>query len=267
MTRSHDRHIDTGPDRSWSGEIPMRDRSGPNRRVAMQDSAERRYREPPAPAPEPIPGPPPVNPYAVIALVAALLVVFPVAIVFGFIAFSRRGGRIIAFWALLLGIMEVGTLLALFAVTNHTFSVAVLEHKLNPTTSVATLGQETTSSVPTTTHSAATMAPLPPPPATEPGAKPVLGGACEVSQAGHFGIAVDGRQVLCHTVQGVYQWDKVGTLARNPHESGSSCDPSTDSSLTGKTAAGLAVVCVSTDSTSTDSHTGTWQFLPETPTN
>lgn len=55
---------------------------------------------------------PAVNPYAVIALAAALLGLFPVAIVFGLIAFSYPGGRRPATAALLLGLLEVGAVVA-----------------------------------------------------------------------------------------------------------------------------------------------------------
>lgn len=48
----------------------------------------------------------PVNPYAVIALVAALLGLFPVAIVFGILAFWRPAGRGLAIAALVLGAIE-----------------------------------------------------------------------------------------------------------------------------------------------------------------
>ncbi|MDF3312338.1 DUF4190 domain-containing protein [Rhodococcus sp. T2V] len=56
----------------------------------------------------------PINPYAVIALVAALLGLFPVAIVFGILAFWRPAGLAIAVAALILGILEAlaaGTIL------------------------------------------------------------------------------------------------------------------------------------------------------------
>ncbi|RZL83048.1 MAG: DUF4190 domain-containing protein [Rhodococcus sp. (in: high G+C Gram-positive bacteria)] len=48
----------------------------------------------------------PINPYAVIALVAALLGLFPVAIVFGILAFGRATGRGIATAALVIGVIE-----------------------------------------------------------------------------------------------------------------------------------------------------------------
>ncbi|MGW4338562.1 DUF4190 domain-containing protein [Rhodococcus koreensis] len=62
----------------------------------------------------PSPNHAPINPYAVIALVAALLGLFPVAIVFGVLAFWRPAGRAIAVAALILGILEAlaaGTIL------------------------------------------------------------------------------------------------------------------------------------------------------------
>jgi hypothetical protein len=61
------------------------------------------------PAPEPALGP--INPYAVVALVAALLGLFPVAIVFGLLAFTHRGGRGLAVSALMLGVLEIVALI------------------------------------------------------------------------------------------------------------------------------------------------------------
>jgi hypothetical protein len=48
----------------------------------------------------------PINPYAVIALVAALVGLFPVAIVFGILAFWRPAGRGVAIAGLALGVIE-----------------------------------------------------------------------------------------------------------------------------------------------------------------
>lgn len=53
----------------------------------------------------------PINPYAVIALVAALLGLFPIAIVFGILAFTRPAGRGIAITGLVLGIIELAAVL------------------------------------------------------------------------------------------------------------------------------------------------------------
>ena len=56
----------------------------------------------------------PINPYAVISLVAALLGLFPVAIVFGILAFTRPAGRGIAIAGLVLGVLELAALLLAF---------------------------------------------------------------------------------------------------------------------------------------------------------
>ena len=57
-----------------------------------------------APAAAPLPDP--VNVYAVISLVAALLGLFPVAIVFGVLTFTRPAGRGIAIAGLVLGVLR-----------------------------------------------------------------------------------------------------------------------------------------------------------------
>ena len=58
--------------------------------------------------------PDPINVYAVISLVAALLGLFPVAIVFGILAFNRSAGRGIAIAGLVLGVLELAALLLAF---------------------------------------------------------------------------------------------------------------------------------------------------------
>jgi hypothetical protein len=94
-----------------------------------------------------------VNPYAVIALVAALLGLFPVAIVFGLIAFGYPSGRGKAAIALLLGLLEVAAVAWLVLMGHRVINKA--ESELN----IATV-------TPTPTAQAAPIPAAPPAPPT-----------------------------------------------------------------------------------------------------
>jgi hypothetical protein len=112
--------------------------------------------------PEPFavpPAPAVVNPYAVIALVAALLGLFPVAIVFGLIAFSHPGGRGKAVFALLLGLLEVAAIAGV-VLTGH--------RAIDKIDSVLRSARTTTESATVTTTAVVPSAPVPAPAAAAP---------------------------------------------------------------------------------------------------
>lgn len=102
---------------------PMPDRRSEElRRPAaepMPDRHSEELRRTAQPRVEPAPTLDPINPYAVVALVAALLGIFPVAIVFGLISFSHRGGRGLAVSALVLGLLEVVALIGGLLLAAH----------------------------------------------------------------------------------------------------------------------------------------------------
>ncbi|MBO0856677.1 MAG: hypothetical protein J2P18_23255, partial [Nocardia sp.] len=71
-----------------------------------------------------------VNPYAIVALIAALVALFPVAIVFAFISFSHPRGRLMAMCALLLGVLEMAVGVALLLALTGVVDAHALLHSL-----------------------------------------------------------------------------------------------------------------------------------------
>ncbi|WP_157762148.1 DUF4190 domain-containing protein [Nocardia yamanashiensis] len=198
-----------------------------------------------------------INPLAVIALVAALLGIIPVAIVFGVLALRHRGGRGMAISALVLGALELVAVLGFFAVlvggSNDTESATALP-RIEITTTTST-------SVAPTIES--TVVP-PPPPApttveppvvttTKPPATVAQGATCTRAQVRSFGTASDGSTLVCASMGSANppRWVAMaGTIAPGVHNAGTACDP--DTQAVGRDFSGLAVMC----------SLGTWQSGP-----
>ncbi|MEV0948408.1 DUF4190 domain-containing protein [Rhodococcus sp. NPDC049939] len=141
----------------------------------------------------------PSNLYAVISLVAALLGLFPVAIVFAVLAFTRPGGRGIAIAGLVLGIVEALAVAAIVYSGSIAFTV--------PGTATASKDSSMPADLPTITS---------PPPATAapnttvdeittfdasevteaPAPVPMLDGDCDPSVDNHA-TAPDGTFLKC----------------------------------------------------------------------
>ncbi|WP_227979073.1 DUF4190 domain-containing protein [Nocardia spumae] len=187
--------------------------------------------------------PPIVNPYAVIALVAALLGLFPVAIVFGLIAFSHPRGRVMAMSALLLGLAEVLILAAALVLSGVTLPHTTLR-TVPAALSTETAGSHTESTrvvVPTT---AAAVPPATASPTTTAAAGPVSaakGEVCTQTQAGLLGAASDGSTLLCLHGAGGYRWTGPYQVSTAVFEGGAKCDPTLDK--TARTPDGHALVC------------------------
>lgn len=186
--------------------------------------------------------PPIVNPYAVVALVAALLGLFPVAIVFGLIAFSYPRGKAMALFALLLGMAEVAALAAVLVL-----GTGVLTDAVNRTGKQAA---PELSVVPATVRTTTTTAPAPSSttPATSTDAPvtgtPVKGAACSESQVGVIGTAADGATLLClfsPGVNGGYRWAGPHPISSTVQQTGTTCDPAKAKSA--RTTDGRALVC------------------------
>ncbi|MGK8524146.1 DUF4190 domain-containing protein [Nocardia asteroides] len=197
--------------------------------------------------------PPIVNPYAIIALVAALLGLFPVAIVFGFIAFSHPRGRVMAMFALLLGVAEVTAVAGFVLLTSNWLP--------DLTNRTATIGPPPLAAAPTTVQSPAvtTTTAAPSPAVTTPPAEsqePVTKGAsCTEAQLGKIGSAASGGTLICLTTAGGYQWSGPHTVATAVQQAGSKCDAS--GAKTGRTADGRALVC------EVNGRSGTWVLWTE----
>ncbi|RDI48225.1 DUF4190 domain-containing protein [Nocardia mexicana] len=179
--------------------------------------------------------PPIVNPYSIIALIAALLGLFPVALVFGLISFGHPRGRAMAMFALLIGILEVVVLAGVIVLSGVTL----------PRTA---FGSDPTPTAATTVVTVAAT-PTPPPVPTTAVAPPTAAGpptvakgeACTQAQAGLIGAAADGSTLLCLRGGGAYRWAGPNTVSTAVHEGGSKCIPGTDT--TARTTDGHALVC------------------------
>ncbi|MFJ2839458.1 hypothetical protein ACIO52_29235 [Nocardia sp. NPDC087230] len=177
---------------------------------------------------------PRVNPYAMIALAAALVLLFPIAIVFGLLSFGHPRGRGMAVFALLLGSTEVAALATVGLVL---FGGLDLE--------VPTLAQETTvTSVSTTvpSHGAPSATPTGTVPVLSPAGTVVEKGTpCSADRAGLLGVAADGATLLCLRADGAYTWSGPFRVSGSYYTEGTRCDPTVDKS--GRTSDNHALVC------------------------
>ncbi|MEU6560164.1 DUF4190 domain-containing protein [Nocardia nova] len=182
--------------------------------------------------------PPIVNPYAIVALVAALLGLFPVAIVFGLIAFSHPRGRMMAMSALMLGLAEVLVVAAALVLSGVTLPHTTLR------TVPAAVSTYTTATVAPTTAQATTAPVTTAPTTTTAPAGPVSaakGEVCDEAQAGLLGAAADGSTLLCLHGGSGYRWTGPYSVSTAVYEGGAKCDPTLDK--TARTPDGHALVC------------------------
>ena len=194
---------------------------------------------------------PVVNPYAVVALVAALVLLFPVALVFGLVAFTYPRGRFMAFAAFLLGALEAALLVAFVVLPRDRVSdvYSRVGDALGVTTASATAAgvpaegpveSATAVSVPPS----ATPHPRSPVGRAEPeAAAPVVaeqGTACP--EPALIGAATDGTTLLClagtESVTGP-QWSGPYRIAAAVRDEGGDCA----AGATARSAAGRALVC------------------------
>ncbi|MET8794955.1 hypothetical protein ABZV91_00590 [Nocardia sp. NPDC004568] len=234
----------------WAGERwpevpPDRDEEPPRtgrRRDDYDDWSEEPFRHDERPI---------VNPYAIVALVAALVLVFPVAIVFGLIAFGHPRGRLMAFTAFVLGVGEVAVLAALILLPRDT--PGEVFSRVGAAVDEATGGQQTTeppvSAASGTSESAPTTSPgrsVSTEPSVPASAATAVPPAAEADTAcpepALLGAAADGGTLLCLTdsasVTG-YQWSGPYRVADTIRTEDTDCT----GTATARTAAGYALVC------------------------
>ncbi|RRQ26209.1 DUF4190 domain-containing protein [Rhodococcus sp. Eu-32] len=196
----------------------------------------------------------PDQPYAVIALVAALLGLFPVAIVFGILVFWRPGGRGLAIAGLAFGVIEA--LLAAIVVyglgagltaEDSTASTAFQDYSL-PATPM---------SPPPTVFTVPSLTTLPPAPTTtrvpdEPvPVLPVVDQTCDPAVDNHA-TAADGTFMKCaYAGRSTARWVQSAPIIAYADQS-SACDPSVRGIAVSPE--GLDMVCVS----NLDSDGGYW---------
>lgn len=197
--------------------------------------------------------PPIVNPYAIVALVAALVGLFPVAIVFGFIAFSHPRGRVMAMFALLIGVAEVTALAGVVVISGNMLpdSLTRANRPAASVTAPATveqLPQPTVSAAPPVVTTTAS-------PSTTNQSNLKKGASCTEGQVGQIGSAADGGTLICLGSGSAYQWAGPYTVSTAVQQAGAKCDGT--SAKTGRTADGRALVCESAG------RSGTWVLWTE----
>ncbi|MFI9402865.1 DUF4190 domain-containing protein [Nocardia sp. NPDC052316] len=200
--------------------------------------------------------PPIVNPYAIVALVAALIGLFPVAIVFGFIAFSHPRGRVMAMFALLIGVAEVTAVAGLVVLSGNMLPDSLTRADRLPTTASLSapstadrLPPPTTSVAPTAAATTTTGAST-----TEP-SNLKKGASCTESQVGQIGSGAEGGTLICLLSSGSYKWSGPFVVSTAIQQAGGKCDGST--AKTGRTADGRALVC------EISGRSGTWVLWTE----
>ncbi|MFC8048056.1 hypothetical protein [Nocardia sp. NPDC057353] len=194
-----------------------------------------------------------VNPYAVIALVGALLLLFPIALVFGLIAFAHPRGKTMAVFALLLGSAEAAVLAGLFVLGGSAWD-DVLDRAQNTVrdtsqTTVVSLPQAPAPTLPGTVAAptagdAGPGAPEPDPGAPEPVATVARDGAsCAEVPVGAIGTTAEGETMLCLAGASAQTWTGPYTINTTVQQPGGSCDPSRGKSA--RTGDNRALICES----------------------
>ncbi len=177
---------------------------------------------------------PRVNPYAMVALAAALVVLFPIAIVFGLLSFGHPRGRGIAVLALLLGISEAAVAIAIGLAVFGGFDVQVPTLAQSVTTTPSPVSV-TSHGAPTATEAVPVTSPA------EKGGVVEKGTECAAEKAGLLGVGADGATLLCLRGSSGYTWSGPFRVSGSYYTAGAKCDPSVDK--TGRTSDNHALVC------------------------
>lgn len=191
-----------------------------------------------------------VNPYAVIALVGALLLLFPIALVFGLIAFAHPRGKTMAVFALLLGSAEAAVVAGLFVLGGSAWD-DVLDRAQNTVRDTSQTTVVSLPQAPAVTAPATVTAPNVPtagdagPGAPEPVATVARKGAsCAEVPVGAIGTTADGDTMLClGGATGAQTWTGPYTINTTVQQPGGSCDPSKGKSA--RTGDNRALICES----------------------
>lgn len=208
-------------------------------------------------------GRPIVNPYAVVALVAALVLLFPVAIVFGLIAFTHPRGRFMAFTAFLLGALEAVLLVAFVVLPRD--RVSDLYSRVGDALGVSARAEAAADDPATGPEDYATAVSIPAPPTrlpepstapaapstAPPSSRSAAGSAAPVAERDTacpepalIGVAADGATLLCLVDPGSvtgYQWSGPHRIAETVRAEGGDC--TSGAAATARTSAGHALVC------------------------
>ena len=183
-----------------------------------------------------------VNPYSIVSLASALLGLFPVAIVFGFISFGHPRGRVMALFGLLLGLVELTAVAGFVVLSGNYFPNVPRPSFLESTSTVAT----PTSAAPSPAQPTV-AAPNPPPvtttmPASSEQSEVKKGAACTDAEVGQIGAAADGGTLICLSSAGAgKQWAGPYTVATGVEQAGTKCEGG--AAKTARTSDGRAMVC------------------------
>ncbi|MFE3542877.1 hypothetical protein ACFXK0_07900 [Nocardia sp. NPDC059177] len=188
---------------------------------------------------------PRVNPYAMVALAAALVLLFPIAIVFGLLSFGHPRGRGIAVLALLLGVTEVAAAAAIGLTVFGGFEMSLPNLAQNTSATVTTTPVAVVSAhgTPSATGAVPVVSSTPGTPTVVEKSTP-----CTVEQAGLLGVTADGATLLCLRAGGAYTWSGPHRVSGSHYTEGAPCDPSIDKS--GRTSDNYALVCETIGGTS-----------------
>ncbi|MDJ0395838.1 DUF4190 domain-containing protein [Rhodococcus sp. G-MC3] len=187
----------------------------------------------------------PINPYAVIALIAALLGLFPVAIVFGILAFWRPAGRRVAIAGLVIGAIEAiavatvvygfGTGLTVDDSTNatvyHDYSLPATPLEAPPTTVIV---PSLTTPPPVETTIAVTKEP--------PLALPAVDDPCDPAVDNHATSSNDTFLKCAYAGRSTARWVRSAPIIAYADQ-GAPCDPSARGIAVSP--GGVDMVCVS----------------------
>ncbi|MEU4311628.1 hypothetical protein [Nocardia sp. NPDC024068] len=233
----------------WPELTPERDEAAPGRAGRRGDGEyegfDDRFDDLPPHETRPV-----VNPYAIVALVAALLLLFPVAIVFGLIAFGHPRGRLMAFAALVLGLAEIALLAALILMPRDDIPdvlsrIGTAVGDAAGTSAAPDPAAETTTVAAPTPSAVSSIAPPTSRPAAESGAAaPAAERGTPCPEPALVGTGSDGGTLLCLTdaasVTG-YEWAGPFRVADRVGVEGARCGA--EASTTARTSDGHALVC------------------------
>ncbi|WP_040792477.1 hypothetical protein [Nocardia paucivorans] len=193
---------------------------------------------------------PVANPYAIVALAAALLLMFPVAVVFGLLAFGHPRGKLMATTAVLLGVAEVAAVIAIIVLPGNPVAEMVSRAGNHLAQRTETIVYEPSASSSTEPPAPTVTIPVAPPATTTTGPEqPAIaesGATC--ARAGLIGTTDSGTTLLCLSDSSSstdYRWAGPYRVAEEIAEAGTDCDGNT---VTARTADGRALVCEKTDS-------------------
>ncbi|MFE5477727.1 hypothetical protein ACFQ9R_18625 [Nocardia sp. NPDC056541] len=181
---------------------------------------------------------PRVNPYSMVALAAALVLLFPIAIVFGLLSFGHPRGRGIAVLALLLGISEVAVAAAIGLAVFGGLDVSMPALAQSAATTTPTPVSVTSHTAPTVTEAVPVTSPAG---GGEKSGVVEKGTECTAEKAGLLGVAADGATLLCLRGPSGHTWSGPFKVSGSYYTAGAKCDPSVDKS--GRTSDNHALVC------------------------